>query len=95
MQMGFFLPTFFSLDGVNGGLAKQEKEFCAVSDCRILLLRNRHCQSASGVVNWYSPALLTACSFCNAREVVSSYFAGGFLLKRAFTDFFVVALCHR
>lgn len=69
-----FLYTFPTLMGLIVAWQIKKRSSVLFSDCRILLLCNKHCQSVLGVVNWYSLSLFTACLFCNLREVVWGYF---------------------
>lgn len=70
-----FLNTFSALLGLIVAWQIKKRSFVPVSDCRFLLLCNKHCQSVQGIVNWYSLSLFTTCSFCNLGEMVLSYFA--------------------
>ena len=56
------------------------------SDCRILLLCNRRCQSAQGIVNWCSLSLSPHAHFVIWEKWFQAILQG-FILKQAFEGF--------
>ena len=77
---------FSALMGLIEAWQVKKRSSVLFSDCRILLLCNRRCQSAQGIVNWYSLSLSPHAHFVIWEKWFQAILQG-FILKQAFEDF--------
>lgn len=87
----FVFAYFLCLDGVNCGLANQEKEFCAVFRLQNLVAMRQTLSVSLGYSKLVFCVPFTTCSFCNLREVDLGY-SGRFYFKTHLKIF--VAFCN-